>query len=170
MKHELKCWPQFFQPLSDCVKTFELRKDDRGFALGDVLHLREWSPVSMKYTTREAVRVIVYILRAPLDTSEPALALDYCILGLVRESDSPALVASVRGLRIDALEGELASLRKPQAPGPKPSSKGVSSCSSYNQRKSDRALTDALPLEAAKKAAERLQNQAEIERKNKGTF
>lgn len=43
-KHELKTWPQYFERLLSGEKTFEVRKDDRGFQAGDLLVLREWSP------------------------------------------------------------------------------------------------------------------------------
>lgn len=42
--HLLKTWPEPFQAIWDKRKAFELRKDDRGFALGDVLLLREFFP------------------------------------------------------------------------------------------------------------------------------
>jgi hypothetical protein len=44
MKHELKCWPQYFCRVADGSKTFEKRFDDRGFQSGDTVLLREWDP------------------------------------------------------------------------------------------------------------------------------
>jgi hypothetical protein len=44
MIHELKVWPAYFARLVDGTKTFEIRKDDRGFQAGDELVLREWNP------------------------------------------------------------------------------------------------------------------------------
>jgi len=114
--HELKCWPQFFEPLFDGQKTFELRKDDRGFAVGDKLVIKEWSPVTKKYTAKWLTRVVIYKLDAKdLAFPKPALAQGYCLLGLARE-DETALVAKALMSRLDALEGELETLRKPRAP------------------------------------------------------
>lgn len=44
MKHELKCWPQYFCRVSDGSKTFEYRTNDRGFQPGDEVVLKEWDP------------------------------------------------------------------------------------------------------------------------------
>lgn len=42
MIHDLKTDPVYFQRLVDGTKTFEVRKDDRGYQSGDTLVLREW--------------------------------------------------------------------------------------------------------------------------------
>jgi hypothetical protein len=50
MKHELKIWPQFYKPVSEGRKTFEIRKNDRGFQAGDWVSLNEWEPSAGCYT------------------------------------------------------------------------------------------------------------------------
>lgn len=42
--HELKSLPEFFEPLATGVKTFEIRRNDRGFKVGDQLIVQEWRP------------------------------------------------------------------------------------------------------------------------------
>ncbi len=42
--HDLKCWPGDFAAIEAGTKTHEARRDDRGFAVGDTLRLREWTP------------------------------------------------------------------------------------------------------------------------------
>ena len=50
--HELKSWPEYFERLVLGHKTFELRReDDRKFAVGDLLRLREWKPEPPDYKT-----------------------------------------------------------------------------------------------------------------------
>jgi len=46
MRHELKVWPEYFEPVAGGWKRFELRKDDRGFKVGDAVVLKEWDPES----------------------------------------------------------------------------------------------------------------------------
>lgn len=42
MKHEIKCWPQYFCRVLDGSKTFEVRDNDRGYQPGDIVRMREW--------------------------------------------------------------------------------------------------------------------------------
>lgn len=42
MNHNLKIWPQYYCRVADGTKTFEVRKNDRGFQPGDVVVLNEW--------------------------------------------------------------------------------------------------------------------------------
>ena len=43
-EHVLKIWTEYFEAVSSGAKTVELRNDDRGYAVGDTLVLREWQP------------------------------------------------------------------------------------------------------------------------------
>jgi len=62
MEHELKTWPPFFQAVVDGTKTFEIRKNDRGFNPGDTLMLREWDNERKDYTGRSIEKTVTYIL------------------------------------------------------------------------------------------------------------
>lgn len=44
MIHELKTWPIHYRAVVSGHKTFEVRRNDRGFQVGDVLRLQEYSP------------------------------------------------------------------------------------------------------------------------------
>lgn len=63
--HSLKTWPEFFQKMLDGDKTFELRKNDRNFAVGDTLLLREFDPWPSPayYTGRELSVRVTYVMR-----------------------------------------------------------------------------------------------------------
>ena len=72
MKHDLKTWPEFFQAMWDGKKTFEIRKADREFEVGDTLVLREYIPAIAyayfptslpEYTGREMSVLVTYILQ-----------------------------------------------------------------------------------------------------------
>jgi hypothetical protein len=76
MTHELKTWPEYFQPVLDGRKTFEIRRDDRPFAVGDELWLREYEP-SKGHTGRSCSRRITYVLR-----DYPEIKDGFCVLGL----------------------------------------------------------------------------------------
>lgn len=87
--HELKCWPGSFEALWTGRKRYELRKADRPFEVGDVLHIREWSPVTKDYTSAELVMPITYMTQP----GEWGLPNDLCVLGLgeacIRSDEEP---------------------------------------------------------------------------------
>jgi len=84
-EHHIKSWPDYFWPIHDGVASFTLRRDDRRYAVGDVLVLMEFDSNKGGYTGRECRRRIRYKLQgggigsiAPLH----GLAREFCILGL----------------------------------------------------------------------------------------
>lgn len=44
MKHVLKIWPEYYERVRNGSKTFEIRKNDRNFNLGDLVELRYFDP------------------------------------------------------------------------------------------------------------------------------
>lgn len=69
--HDLKIWPEFFVALGGVGlgrprKTFEIRKNDRNFRVGDTLLLREWDPKTREYSGRVQVVYVRYV--TPLDS------------------------------------------------------------------------------------------------------
>lgn len=77
--HKLKILPRFFAAVCDGTKTFEVRKNDRGFQMGDILELQEWLPDS-GYTGKVVRRKVTYILYgdtfAGLDNSYVVMAIE----------------------------------------------------------------------------------------------
>lgn len=84
-EHELKCWPPFFAAIEDGDKTFEVRKNDRGFQRGDVLWLREYEPEkhANNYTGAEIRKVVTYVL------SGWGVEPGYVVLGLASVEGRP---------------------------------------------------------------------------------
>ncbi len=78
-KHQLKVLPEFFEGLISGLKTFELRKNDRGYAVGDTLVLREWDAALRMFTGHDVVREVTYVLEG----GQYGLDAGYVILGLV---------------------------------------------------------------------------------------
>lgn len=76
MIHNLKILPMYFEEVRLGNKTFELRKNDRPYNVGDTLILKEFD--GNDYTKRELTREITYILQG----GNYGLDKDYCILGM----------------------------------------------------------------------------------------
>lgn len=68
MTHALKTEGIFFKAIVDGTKTFDVRKHDRPFKVGDRLLLQEWHKETEKYSGQEWNGEIIYILDNP----------DYC--------------------------------------------------------------------------------------------
>ena len=75
--HELKIKPEYFLPVFDRRKNFELRKNDRDFQVGDIIVFRQFE--NGEYVDGFFAREITYVLK---DCPEYGLQDGYCILGL----------------------------------------------------------------------------------------
>ncbi len=76
MTHGIKILPEYFRPVEDGIKRFELRKNDRDYQVGDKVIMREWD--GEQYTGNKVIVDIEYILK---DCPEYGLADGYCIFG-----------------------------------------------------------------------------------------
>lgn len=81
-EHRVKTWPTFFSDVVSGKKKFELRVDDRGYAVGDYFVHEEWSPMSKEYSGQVFNQKIVYIVRWEDVPSSWGLKEGWCILGL----------------------------------------------------------------------------------------
>jgi hypothetical protein len=93
--HPLKTWPEFFQAIKRGDKNFDVRKDDRSFAVGDCIHLREWDPTpklpdllgvrECGYTGRVLRAIVSYKLHG----GRFGIDANFCVLGLKDVSELP---------------------------------------------------------------------------------
>lgn len=90
-RHALKVVPPYLDAIAAGVKPFEIRRDDRPFTVGDVVHLREWQPtdpadpvlagVEGSYTGRDVYAEITYVLRGR-EGEAFGLRPGYAVLGI----------------------------------------------------------------------------------------
>ena|ERR1700733_1682712 len=85
-EHELRSWPEFFKPIKEGTRTHELRRNDREFAVGDTLVLREFDPKTQIYTGEQCRVAITSItsFSQPCAVSGEALNPDFCVLSVRR--------------------------------------------------------------------------------------
>lgn len=76
MLHVLKTVQPYFDALWSGDKRFELRKNDRGFQVGDSLCLREYDAEADRYSRRIMMAKVLYLMTGP------GLEDGYCIMSL----------------------------------------------------------------------------------------
>ena len=77
MIHELKTWPKHFDLIAKGQKPFELRKNDRGFKVADILMLQRFDPEKGVYTGAEIQAVVLSVLE-----NFTGIESGYCIIGI----------------------------------------------------------------------------------------
>ena len=77
--HELKTIEPFFSEVRDGLKTFEVRKDDRDFQVGDFLKLRKYDPDKGRY---DLDRPLICIVMYKLTGERWGIKKGYCVLGI----------------------------------------------------------------------------------------
>jgi hypothetical protein len=89
--HVLKCWPEPFAAILRNDKRYEIRRDDRGFAVGDILHLKEWDPHNGRiveysgFTGRELDAKVTYITHGGQWGLPPGVCVMALSIGGVKE-------------------------------------------------------------------------------------
>lgn len=75
--HYVKCETEFFNDVAEGYKSFEIRKNDRDYQVGDDIVLREYDKEAAELTGRELRVSIIYFL-----SDYPGIEPWYCILGI----------------------------------------------------------------------------------------
>lgn len=78
MKHYKKLTQPYFNEVYGRIKTFELRKNDCYYNVGDVIILQEYDNETDTYSGSEIAAEITYILKDYIGLQE-----GYCILGII---------------------------------------------------------------------------------------
>lgn len=60
-QHDLKILEEFLGAVVDGLKSFEVRRNDRDFRVGDVLNLKEWDNLHEAFTGVRVQRRVSYI-------------------------------------------------------------------------------------------------------------
>lgn len=92
--HELKTDPSYFGRIRDGVKTFEIRRHDRDYKVGDRLLLREYDKTIGMYTFQDPIVArVTYILTCH---EFDGIASGYCAMSISVNDDAKPKV-QVRG-------------------------------------------------------------------------
>ncbi len=127
--HRLKCWPGPYREIVSGRKAFEIRKNDRGYVVGDLLVLEEWDPAKIQelkgrldsqgqptnlpvdetvgYTGRSVRALVTSVAEAGTWGLPP----DVCVLGILIETRAEIELADGSGhvvveRRIEERDGE----------------------------------------------------------------
>ena len=76
-EHKLKTWPEYFQAVKTGAKTFEVRENDRFFAVGDTLILNEFDGDHGRYTGESLKLTVTYVLLG----GAFGIKKQYCVMG-----------------------------------------------------------------------------------------
>lgn len=77
--HDIKAWPHFFDALERGDKNFEIRRNDRAYAVGDTLRIRKYDPSFGLYGEPPLLFVVTYVMT---DEDFPAIMPGFVIMGI----------------------------------------------------------------------------------------
>jgi hypothetical protein len=77
--HHIKCWSVSFQAMKSGLKTFEYRKNDRNYQVGDILRQEEWNEITSEYTGDTLNQKVTYLLIG----GQFGIPENYCIMSVV---------------------------------------------------------------------------------------
>lgn len=115
--HELKCHPHFFAAIAAGKKTFEIRRNDRDYRVGDMLNLREYDPTFGNTGRTLAGLEVVYMMLAE---DFPAILPGFVIMGL-------------RGVPSMAIEDEREARPIGEVVAELPVTKALEGCNNYRE-------------------------------------
>lgn len=75
-EHKLKTWVEYFQLCKTGQKSFEVRKNDRDYKVGDTIILEEWDNEKQTYTGEKLTMAVGYILHG----GQFGIEKGYCVM------------------------------------------------------------------------------------------
>jgi hypothetical protein len=85
--HILKTWTEYYDAITHPSlryrKTFEIRKFDRDYRVGDYLWLHDYNPEENDFTGRQCFRLVTYLL-----DKQPFVSEDYVVMALMEDVPS----------------------------------------------------------------------------------
>lgn len=78
MIHELKTWNEYMMPIRRGEKTFEVRRNDRNFKVGDTIMLIGWNNILIKESGNWIKAEITYILEG----GQFGVEKGFCVMGI----------------------------------------------------------------------------------------
>lgn len=83
-QHDFKIDNPYFDAVANRIKTFEIRRNDRQYKVGDTLVLREYGPPGLEavpsYTGRVCTVAVIYILTS--EDFPSGLRTGYAVMGI----------------------------------------------------------------------------------------
>lgn len=77
--HILKCIDPYYSDVVSGKKTFEIRKNDRDYKVGDILILKQYNSKHNIYTGKEVWCKVIYMV------TDPEYCKDcYCVMGIIK--------------------------------------------------------------------------------------
>ena len=95
--HVLKSWIPYFEQVANGEKLFEIRKNDRGYAVGDALVLRRYNPLLSEYRSGWLAVIVTSMVSAE-DCPWPFLQPGVVVMG-IRETSYVERVNVLRKLK-----------------------------------------------------------------------
>lgn len=76
--HEIKIWPEYYERVINKQKTFEVRKNDRDYQVGDILKMRLYYPQTKETVGSYILSQITYLLNG----GQFGIKKGYCIMSI----------------------------------------------------------------------------------------
>lgn len=101
--HALKTWPAEFRAVRAGQKLHDVRLDDRGFEVGQVLKLDEYLPDEQRYTQAFELVAVSYITRGPsFGLPRGMVVMSLVHLGLNEANSDPWSFSSARRIDVES--------------------------------------------------------------------